>query len=117
MKLSANHRLATYGTLSPGEVNADQLEGLPGVWRNGFVRGDLVEAGWGAEHDCPGCLLTPEGEKIPVSIFESQELPKHWNRLDQFEGAEYRRVITSAETADGPLEVSMYELNRDMFGS
>ncbi|MDJ0614701.1 MAG: gamma-glutamylcyclotransferase family protein [Rhizobiaceae bacterium] len=113
MEFTAEHRLATYGTLAPGEVNADQLDGLQGEWKQGTIRGDLLKEGWGADHGCPGCLINPNGERIDVFIFESADLPRHWARLDAFEGTEYSRIETMAETKDGLLEVSIYELNRE----
>lgn len=108
--LTAEHRLATYGTLAPGQVNAGQLSGLNGLWSYGTVRGHLYSQGWGAVHGCPGIVLDPLGEEIDVSIFQSADLPGHWQRLDEFEGAEYRRVETRAKTNNGMLEVFIYEL-------
>ena len=83
-KKSADTRLATYGTLAPGRVNHDQLADLIGYWRQGTVRGRLVEAGWGAKLGYPGLILDPSGHVIDVHIFESPELPNHWPRLDAF---------------------------------
>ena len=108
---SAHTRLATYGTLAPGRVNNDQLAGLTGHWRQGTVRGRLVEAGWGAELGYPGLILDPSGEIIEVYIFESPELPDHWPRLDELEGADYRRVVTQVSTTDGNLDASIYVID------
>ncbi|MEM9279460.1 MAG: hypothetical protein AAGA76_12865 [Pseudomonadota bacterium] len=47
---------------------------------------------------------------IEVFIFESPDLPYHWERLDAFEGEGYRRKIAVAETGDGDVEVSIYEV-------
>ena len=105
---SADTRLATYGTLAPGRVNSHQLAELKGFWRQGTVRGRLVDAGWGAELGCPGLILDPSGQVIDVYVFESSELPNHWPRLDAFEGAGYRRVVTQVSTADGDLDASIY---------
>ena len=105
---SAKTRLATYGTLAPGRVNHHQLADLRGTWRQGTVRGRLVEVGWGAEHGYPGLILDPSGHPVEVHVFESPDLPDHWPRLDAFEGAGYRRVITQARTRDGGLDVSIY---------
>ena len=104
-------RLATYGTLAPGRVNNHQLAELEGSWRQGTVRGRLVEAGWGAKLGCPGLILDPLGQVVDVHIFESSELPHHWLRLDAFEGAGYRRVVTQVRTLDGDLEVSIYVID------
>lgn len=111
MKNPADTRLATYGTLAPGRVNEHQLADLKGIWRQGTVRGKLVDAGWGAELGYPGLVLDPAGQDIEVSLFESPDLPDHWSRLDAFEGAGYRRVTTQARTEDGDLGVSIYVID------
>ncbi|MEM9681925.1 MAG: gamma-glutamylcyclotransferase [Pseudomonadota bacterium] len=107
----AHSRLATYGTLAPGRINNEQLAALSGHWQQGTVRGQLVEAGWGADMGYPGLILDPSGPVVDVFIFESPDLPNHWSRLDAFEGAGYRRVITQASTADGVLDVSIYVID------
>lgn len=103
-------RLAVYGTLAPGRANAHALAGLKGVWRDGAVRGRLLQAGWGAAQGFPGIVLDPAGDRVPVRLFESADLPAHWARLDAFEGAEYTRRIVSVETADGVVDASIYTL-------
>ena len=110
-KTSADTRLATYGTLASGRVNHNQLADLKGYWQQGTVRGRLVEAGWGAKLGYPGLILDPSGQVIEVHVFESPELPNHWLRLDEFEGAGYRRVVTEVRTADGDLDVSIYVID------
>jgi gamma-glutamylcyclotransferase (GGCT)/AIG2-like uncharacterized protein YtfP len=109
--LSAETRLATYGTLAPGRVNNDQLCDLSGLWRQGTVKGRLIEAGWGAALGCPGLILDPEGSSIDVALFESEDLPDHWDRLDAFEGDGYRRVSVDVSTADGDVPASIYVIN------
>ena len=105
---AADRCLATYGTLAPGRVNNDQLAGLGGQWRRGTVKGRLVDAGWGAALGCPGLVLDPAGGEVDVHVFESPDLPSHWQRLDAFEGSGYRRVITEVHTTDGDVEASIY---------
>ena len=105
-------RLATYGTLAPGQINHHQLEGLDGKWYTGTVKGRLFTEGWGAEHGCPGIELDASGQDVGVFIFESDDLPDHWQRLDAFEGAEYRRIKAIVQTPDGEVECSIYELAR-----
>ena len=104
-------RLAIYGTLAPGRVNHGQLADLQGSWRQGSVRGRLVDAGWGAELGCPGLILDPSGQEVDVHVFQSPELPYHWQRLDAFEGAGYLRVMTTVSTVEGDLEAWIYVLN------
>src|SRR5687768_13421725 len=105
---AANTRLATYGTLSPGRVNHHQLARLKGHWRQGTVRGWLDAAGWAAPLGYPGLVLDSTGPLVDVYLFESPELPDHWARLDEFEGAEYRRVIAQVCTAEGDVPAWIY---------
>ena len=107
----AHTRLATYGTLAPGRANNDQLADLKGTWRQGTVRGKLVEEGWGADLGCPGLILDPSGQVVDVFVFESSDLPHHWSRLDKLEGAGYRREVTQVRTEDGDLDASIYVIN------
>ena len=107
---SADIRLATYGTLAPGRANSIQLAELEGFWRQGTVRGRLIEAGWGAEQGYPGLILDPAGDSVEVHLFESPDLPLDWSRLDAFEGAGYRRVVARVTMADGDLDASIYEI-------
>ncbi|MEM6913485.1 MAG: gamma-glutamylcyclotransferase family protein [Pseudomonadota bacterium] len=106
----ATIRLATYGTLVPGEVNAHQLQALSGQWLKGTVRGHLIEEGWGADHGCPAMTPDPNGPTIEVHVFESHDLPAHWSRLDAFEGDEYQRVSIQVTMDKGDVEASIYAL-------
>lgn len=110
--MSAELRLATYGTLAPGRVNHDQLSDLEGTWTTGVIKGTLIEEGWGAELGYPGMALGEEGQDIEVFIFESSDLPNHWQRLDAFEGDGYVRQTTLAQTENGMIDVSVYVINQ-----
>ncbi|HET7048055.1 MAG TPA: gamma-glutamylcyclotransferase [Solirubrobacteraceae bacterium] len=103
-------RLATYGSLAPGRPNHGQLSGLSGRWLVGYVRGSLVQAGWGASLGYPGLMLDPGEPPIEVHVFESRELLDHWDRLDAFEGSGYRRVAVDVSTDEGVLSASIYVL-------
>ena len=111
MATEADLRLATYGSLAPGRVNHHELDGLNGEWTTGIVRGFLVKMGWGADLGYPAINLDSDGEAVEVFIFESADLPAHWQRLDAFEGDQYKRVTTMAETHAGPVSVCIYALN------
>ena len=113
MAEDAQLRLATYGTLAPGRSNHHELAGLSGRWLRGGVRGRLYAQGWGAALGYPGLVLDPEGPEVEVQLFESADLPAHWPRLDDFEGAGYRRVTTEVGTAQGPLCACIYVLAAD----
>lgn len=101
-------RLATYGTLAPGRQNHGQLSDLPGRWFVRYVRGHLVDEGWGARFGYPALIPNPDGPRIDVSVFESPALLDHWQRLDAFEGSGYRRVAVDVFTDDGVLTASIY---------
>jgi gamma-glutamylcyclotransferase (GGCT)/AIG2-like uncharacterized protein YtfP len=104
------HRLAVYGSLAPGKSNHHMLASYAGTWTRGRVRGDLVNAGWGAAGGFPGLIPRPDGPWIPVQIFESAELPNAWKALDEFEGIEYRRVLIEVFSEDSDDE-SMFVAN------
>lgn len=113
---TADTRLAVYGTLAPGRVNADQLDGLQGTWRKGFVRGHLIEIGWGANLGYPGLIPDGNGDRIEVQILESTDLPQHWARLDAFEGEGYYRIPIRVEVEDGTIEAAIYAVGPDALG-
>lgn len=103
-----DERLATYGTLAPGKPNHHQLADLDGRWLTGTVRGRLVARGWAADMGYPALIPDAAGAAVPVHLFVSADLPRHWARLDAFEGSDYRRSAVSVETADGPLDAWIY---------
>jgi gamma-glutamylcyclotransferase (GGCT)/AIG2-like uncharacterized protein YtfP len=106
--MNVDHRLATYGTLAPGRPNHHQLSHLEGDWRAGTVKGHLVQKGWGAALGYPALVLANDGADIEVHLFVSPDLPTHWERLDAFEGSEYRRTQVRVETAEGFLDAWIY---------
>jgi gamma-glutamylcyclotransferase (GGCT)/AIG2-like uncharacterized protein YtfP len=103
-------RLAIYGTLAPGRVNHHQISALAGKWQRGTVRGKLFLSGWGAALGFPGLILDPLGPSVDVDLFESAELPEHWNRLDEFEGSGYKRVVATVNTEGGERSAWIYVL-------
>ncbi len=99
-------KLAIYGTLAPGEVNHSQIAGIPGTWAEGFVHGDLQMTGWGVEHGFPALTWRPDGPRVPVKLFASPDLERHWRRLDAFEGDGYRRILVPVEDDGGIVAVA-----------
>jgi len=93
--------LFVYGSLAPGRDNAHMLADVPGQWQAATVSGTLHSQGWGATLGYPGLVLDPHGDEVPGMVFTSDELPAHWQRLDEFEGEGYMRVICSARLSDG----------------
>ena len=106
--MNALHRLATYETLAPGRPNNHQLDGLKGCWLAGHLNGRLVDAGWGAGLGYPALVLDPDGSAISVAVFESVDLPAHWEHLDAFEGPGYQRVVTTVRTPTGDVDAFVY---------
>ena len=41
----------------------------------------------------PGLIWRPGAARNGVDVLESAELPRHWKKLDAFEGADYRRIV------------------------
>lgn len=112
MTSSVETRLAVYGTLAPGKPNHHQLDGLRGSWRPGMVRGRLHPEGWGATLGYPALEPDPRGEAVAVQIFESDDLPEHWARLDAFEGEGYQRVAIRVTSPEGEVDAYIYALAR-----
>jgi len=106
-------RLFTYGTLAPGRSNAHVLEDMDGTWENASARGKLYSEGWGAALGYPGIVLGETDEQVSGFLFSSTQLPDHWERLDEFEGEGYQRVLTTVHLSNGSqVEAFIYELKR-----
>jgi gamma-glutamylcyclotransferase (GGCT)/AIG2-like uncharacterized protein YtfP len=105
------HRLFVYGTLAPGRPNEHVLAGIPGTWEPATVRGELLPQGWGAAVGFPAIVLGEDGPEVAGFVFSSDELDAHWERLDEFEGAGYERVLTVAGLdSGGAVEAHIYVL-------
>lgn len=98
-------RLVVYGSLRPGGKHHDIVQAIPGRWREGWIMGRLEEEGWAAASGYPRIRPDAGGDRIAAWMLESPDLPAHWNRLDEFEGADYRRrpvlFHTPRETVEG----------------
>lgn len=106
-RLGAELRLAVYGSLAPGRSNHGQLEGLRGEWHSGFsVTGERVDRGWGAGIGYPALHWSRSGARVAIDLFVSDELPRHWPRLDEFEGADYLRIVVPVYSAAGLVAVA-----------
>ena len=103
-------RLATYGTLGPGKPNHHHVSMIDGNWSTGSVRGFLHESGWGAEFGFPGIVLDSTGPEVFVDLLESDFLEDHLERLDEFEGTGYDRVIAQIQTPSGEVNAFIYVL-------
>jgi gamma-glutamylcyclotransferase (GGCT)/AIG2-like uncharacterized protein YtfP len=107
-------RLFVYGSLAPGRPNEHVLAGIPGKWQPAVARGTLREEGWGAALGFPGIDLRARGQQVHGFVFSSAALAPHWARLDEFEGSEYMRTLTSVTLADGTeVQAYIYALRRE----
>ena len=93
-------RLFVYGTLGPGRPNEHVLTAIGGTWEEAIVNGYLKSEGWGAEMGYPGIVLDDTGDEIKGYVFSSDNLEIHWDKLDEFEGEEYKRVLIKVKTED-----------------
>jgi gamma-glutamylcyclotransferase (GGCT)/AIG2-like uncharacterized protein YtfP len=106
-RFSPQHRLAVYGSLAPGRENHHQLRDLSGEWHSGcIVRGDLADRGWGAGLGYPALRWSVSGPAVSVDLFVSEDLPRHWARLDEFEGADYLRIVVPIFSGTGVVAVA-----------
>ncbi len=85
--------LAVYGTLGPGRPNHHVLEPFGGEWADGFIEGDLLEAGWGAALGYPGFRPRAGGDAVEVQVLTAPSLEGAWPDLDSFEGPGYERIL------------------------
>ena len=105
-------RLFVYGSLAPGRQNEHILAPLGGTWQAAAVRGRLRMEGWGASLGFPGLVLDPAGEEVKGQVFSSEKLADFWPELDEFEGAQYARVLVEAVlTEGGAVEAYVYVLS------
>lgn len=105
-----------YGTLAPNCPNHSVIEHIQGTWRKGIVRGKLENKGWGAESGYYGFKHVPFKEQSEIKAFalSSDELVRHWQFLDEFEGSGYKRILTAFESENGEIAVgSIYAINDD----
>ncbi len=95
--------LIVYGTLAPNKPNHFVVEHIKGTWHKGKVKGKLINKGWGAQTGHGGYTpASPEDQSdIEASILLSGELINHWQRLDDFEGDDYKRVLATYELETG----------------
>lgn len=104
-------RLFVYGTLAPNRPNEHILKEIGGEWQEASVKGFLEDKGWGSKMGYPAIKLDNSANDVEGFVFISKNLKNHWDKLDKFEGDEYKRVPTQAKLKDGTLvDVYVYEL-------
>jgi len=68
-----------------------------------IIMGELVSEGWGSKMGCPGLKLGNNVEIIKGFVFSSDNFSDHWQRLDEFEGEEYCRILSEVQLENGSL--------------
>ncbi len=99
-----SRRLAVYGTLAPGERNHPVIAGIEGSWSDGHVDG-VVRAVAGY----PAFTWKKGKGTVRVRVLTSEALPKHWHRIDGFEGGLYRRILVPVHRPAGSVIAHIYE--------
>lgn len=94
-------KLFIYGTLGPGQPNEYLMTDIGGTWTPASTKGTLLKEGWGADLGYPGIIPDEAAGIVRGHLFQSENLQHHWNRLDEFEGEEYERVVITVTLADG----------------
>lgn len=93
--------LFVYGTLAPEQSNAYVLSDLKGFWQKASATGFIYPNGKGAALGYPAFVPQSEGERVQGLLFTSDELTTHWQRIDDFEGEGYERVVITVILDDG----------------
>ncbi len=104
-------RLFIYGSLQPGGPNEHVLAAIGGEWEPAVIKGNLIEAGWGAGIGYPGLVIDANGNDVHGHVFASSNLRAKWAELDEFEGKEYERIVASVTLLSGEqVEAYVYVL-------
>lgn len=99
-------KLVVYGTLAPGNVNNSMLSDIQGGWEVCEVNGRVDEIS-----GLPFFDWQPRGPYIKVQLFISDILQRSWDRLDQFEGSKYKRILIPVTKSDGIYIANIYVAN------
>ena len=83
------------------ELNFEILNDLKGNWKKGYVLGKLLNLDTGEDYGYPVLELDNKGSKIHGMILESKDIEKNINKIDEFEGKEYLRVVSNIFFEDG----------------
>jgi gamma-glutamylcyclotransferase (GGCT)/AIG2-like uncharacterized protein YtfP len=89
MVSAQRHRLFVYGTLRRGGAQAGRMVGAEWIG-SGRVRADLFRVSW-----YPGLVLRETGSWVTGDVYAVDD--ELLEKLDQYEGDEYRRVRVVVE--------------------
>jgi gamma-glutamylcyclotransferase (GGCT)/AIG2-like uncharacterized protein YtfP len=97
-----SQKLAIYGTLRPGQPNHHILD-IDGTWLPVTLPGVINE-----EDGLPVFRFAPDAS-VDAELFLSSILPTRWQRLDEFEGSRYQRVLGLYRSDDLTGVANVYE--------
>lgn len=100
--------LAVYGSLRPGETNHWVISRIAGEWLKGVVRGWTFEITWGPAEGYDGFIPDDDGAEVEVDVLVSDQLPKRWREIDDFEGAGYDRRVIDVLVQGDVIPASIY---------
>jgi gamma-glutamylcyclotransferase (GGCT)/AIG2-like uncharacterized protein YtfP len=104
----ADRKLVVYGTLAPGEVNQNILSEIEGSWSDCKVNGRIFE-----KNGLPYFVWDSNESLKEVHLFFSKKLPASWNRLDQFEGSTYKRILIPVTINKEICVANVFEENKN----
>ena len=109
--------LFVYGTLQKGKQHDNFLNNISGKWKKGYVVGQLLNISSGPDYGYPALKLDAKGSKIYGMVFHSKDLESHIKKIDEFEGDNYKRIISKIILEDGSqVESYLYELKWNLLG-
>jgi gamma-glutamylcyclotransferase (GGCT)/AIG2-like uncharacterized protein YtfP len=73
------------------------LESIVGSWIKATVKSFLISQGWGTALGYLALVLDSKGEDIDGFVFKSKNLSEHWDRLDEFEGKAYKKILNQVK--------------------
>lgn len=89
-------KLISYGSLMPGQPNHVVVSDLEGEWQDCVIRGTINKI-----NGLSRFSWNPTGPELSVCLFTSDDLSRSWERIDRFEGKEYRRQLIPAKIKIG----------------
>jgi len=98
-----DRKLIVYGTLAPGKVNHDIISEIQGTWEDCNLNGIVID-----KNGLPLFVWQPSKPPIKAQLFTSVSLPNWWDRLDQFEGSNYKRILVPVSKNDGMAVANCY---------
>jgi|SaaInlV_200m_DNA_2_1039689.scaffolds.fasta_scaffold26052_2 gamma-glutamylcyclotransferase (GGCT)/AIG2-like uncharacterized protein YtfP len=98
--------LCIYGTLAPEKVNNDVLKNISGSWLDCKIKGDIFE-----KNGLPFFNWNLTSTPIKAQLFTSEELRKYQNKIDNFEGKLYNRILIPTQVNDQVRIAFIYSEN------